>query len=90
VRDIEKRIEGMSKELDVIHCWAGQLYLERDLRSEIADDALRAKVEIVSGLRESIRKKRQQVDRLKAEIEIEEITRKEREASGAWRSSSAS
>jgi hypothetical protein len=79
VRDIEKRIDGMSKELDVIHCWAGQLFLERDLRSEIPDDGLHAKYEIVAGLRESIRKKRQQVDRLKAEIEIEEITRKERD-----------
>ena len=79
VRDIEKRIEGMSKELDVIHCWAGQLYLERDLRTEVPDDSLLAKYEIVAGLRESIRKKRQQVDRLKAEIEIEEITRKERD-----------
>jgi len=79
VRDIEKRIEGMLKELDVIFCWAGQLYLERDLRSEVAEDGLHAKYEIVSGLRESIRKKRQQVDRLKAEIEIEEITRKERD-----------
>jgi len=79
VREIEKRIEGMSKELDVIHCWAGQLYLERDLRPEVTDPGVSAKFEIVSGLRESIRKKRQQMDRLKAEIEIEEITRKERD-----------
>jgi hypothetical protein len=79
IRDIEKRIEGMQKELDVMHCWTGQLYLERDLRSEVQDANLAAKYEIVSGLRESIRKKRQQIDRLKAEMEIEEITRKERE-----------
>jgi hypothetical protein len=82
VREIEKRIEGMTKELDVIHCWAGQLYLERDLRQEVPDTGVSAKYEIVAGLRESIRKKRQQMDRLKAEIEIEEITRKERDRRG--------
>ena len=79
IREIEKRIEGMQKELDVMHCWTGQLYLERDLRGEVPDGSLAAKYEIVAGLRESIRKKRQQVDRIKAEAEIEEITRKERE-----------
>ncbi len=79
IKEIEKRIEGMQKELDVMHCWTGQLYLERDLRGEVQDGNLSAKYEIVAGLRESIRKKSQQIDRLKAEIEIEEITRKERE-----------
>jgi len=63
----------------VMHCWTGQLYLERDLRGEVQDGNLSAKYEIVAGLRESIRKKSQQIDRLKAETEIEEITRKERE-----------
>jgi len=79
IKEIEKRIEGMQKELDVMHCWTGQLYLERDLRGEVQDGNLSAKYEIVAGLRESIRKKSQQIDRLKAEIEIEEIARKERE-----------
>ncbi|HLF94289.1 MAG TPA: hypothetical protein VJB14_12570 [Planctomycetota bacterium] len=79
IKEIEKRIEGMQKELDVMHCWTGQLYLERDLRGEVQDGNLSAKYEIVAGLRESIRKKSQQIDRLKAETEIEEITRKERE-----------
>ena len=79
VREIERRIEGLQKELDVMHCWIGQLFLERDLRREIDDPNLAAKYEIVAGLRESIRKKRHQIDRLRAEIEIEEIVRQEKE-----------
>jgi hypothetical protein len=79
IRDLEKRIEGMGKELDVMYCWTGQLFLERDLRRDVTDGNLSAKYEIVSGLRESIRKKRAQIDRLKAELEIEEIVRQERE-----------
>jgi hypothetical protein len=79
IRDLERRIEGLMKELEVIYCWTGQLFLERDLRGELQDDALSAKYEIVAGLRESIQKKRQQIDRLKAETEIEEILRREKE-----------
>jgi hypothetical protein len=79
VRDLERRIEGLLKELEVIYCWTGQLFLERDLRDELKDDTLSAKYEIVSGLRESIHKKRQQIDRLKAEAEIEDILRREKE-----------
>ncbi len=79
ILELEKRIDGMHKELDVMFCWAGQLYLERDLRAEVSDAGLGAKYEIVAGLRESIRKKRQQADRLKAEIELEEIQRRERD-----------
>jgi hypothetical protein len=79
IRELERRIDGMHKELDVMFCWAGQIYLERDLRQELADAGLAAKFEIVAGLRESIRKKRQHADRLKAEMEIEEIQRRERE-----------
>ena len=63
----------------MIYCWTGQLFLERDLRGEIQDDTLGAKYEIVSGLRETVHKKKQQIDRLKAEAEIEEIQRKEKE-----------
>ncbi len=79
IRDLERRIDGLLKELEVIYCWTGQLYIERDLRGELKDDGLSAKYEIVAGLRESIRKKRQQIDKLKAEAEIEEITRREKE-----------
>jgi hypothetical protein len=79
VRDLEKRTEGLLKELEVIHCWTGQIFVERDLRAEISDDELAAKYEIVAGLRETIRRKRQQIDRLKAEGEIEEINRKEKD-----------
>lgn len=77
--DLHKRIEGLLKELEVIYCWAGQLYFERDLRGEIQDGGLSAKFEIVAGLRETIRKKRLSIDRLKAEGEIEEITRREKD-----------
>jgi hypothetical protein len=79
VRDLERRIEGLLKELEVIYCWTGQLFLERDLRDELKDDTLSAKYEIVAGLRESILKKRRQIDRLKAEAEIEDILRREKE-----------
>ena len=79
VREIEGRIAGLQKELDVMHCWIGQIFLERDLRREVDEPNLAAKFEIVSGLRESIRKKRQQIDRLRAEIEIEEISRGEKD-----------
>lgn len=79
IRDLERRMEGLHKELEVIYCWTGQLFLERDLRGEVQDDTLSAKVEIVAGLRENVRRKRQQIDRLKAEAEIEEILRKEKE-----------
>lgn len=79
VREVQRRVDGLLKELDVMHCWAGQIYIERDLREEAADAALAAKFEIVAGLRESIARKRQQVDRLRAEIESEEIQRAERD-----------
>jgi len=79
VREVQRRVEGLLKELDVMHCWAGQIYIERDLREEAADAALAAKFEIVAGLRESIGRKRQQVDRLRAELECEEIQRAERD-----------
>lgn len=79
VHDLERRIEGLLKELEVIYCWTGQLFLERDLREELKDDTLSAKYEIVAGLRGSIHKKRQQIDRLKAEAEIEDILKREKE-----------
>ena len=79
IREISGRIDALVKDLDVMHCWAGQLYLERDLRGEIGDEPLAATTGIVAGLRETISKKRKQIDRLKAEIEIEEIERAEKE-----------
>jgi hypothetical protein len=85
VREISGRVDSLLKELDVMHCWAGQLYLERDLRAEIGDDALSAKASVVGGLRDTILKKRKQIDRLKAEIEIEEIERAEKDKRGRRR-----
>ncbi|HEX7899799.1 MAG TPA: hypothetical protein VF950_18665, partial [Planctomycetota bacterium] len=85
IREIANRIDALVKDLDVMHCWAGQLYLERDLRGEIGDEPLAAKTGIVSGLRDTISKKRKQIDRLKAEIEIEEIERAEKEKRGRRR-----
>lgn len=79
IKEIAGRIDGLLKELDVMHAWAGQLYLEKDLKAEMGDEALASKTGIVAGLRDTILKKRRQVDRLKAEIEIEEIDRAERE-----------
>ncbi|MBV8878466.1 MAG: hypothetical protein JO332_00745 [Planctomycetaceae bacterium] len=79
IRDLQRRIESLTKELEVIHCWTGQLFLERDLRHEIKDEALSAKIDSVLAQREAIRQKRQAIDRLKAEGELEEIQRKEKE-----------
>jgi hypothetical protein len=79
IRDLDRRIESLHKELDVIHCWTGQLFLDRDLRHEIRDPEFIDKVEVVQALRESIRQKKQAIDRLKAEGEIEEIQRKEKD-----------
>jgi DNA repair exonuclease SbcCD ATPase subunit len=79
VRDLERRIEGLQKEIEVIHCWTGQLLLDRDLRGEFKDPELAAKVDSVLGLRTAIQQKRQAIDRLKAEGELEEIARKEKE-----------
>jgi hypothetical protein len=79
IRDLERRIEGLGKELEVIHCWTGQLFLERDLRDEIKDEELSAKIDSVLAQREAIRQKRHAIDRLKAEAEVEEIQRKEKE-----------
>lgn len=79
IRDLERRIEGLQKEIEVIHCWTGQLFLDRDLRSEIRDAELNAKIDAVLALRISIKQKRQSIDRLKAEGELEDIQRKEKE-----------
>jgi hypothetical protein len=79
VRDLERRIEGLNKEIEVIHCWTGQLFLDRDLRSEFKDPELSSKVDAVIGLRTAIHQKRQAIDRLKAEGELEELQRKEKD-----------
>ncbi len=81
ITEIEGRIRGVEKEVDVVACWIGQHFLEHDLAREIDDANLEAKSEIVAGLRESIERKRGRIGRLRAELEIEEITRREK----AWR-----
>ncbi len=79
VRDLERRIEGLNKEIEVIHCWTGQLFLDRDLRGEFKDAELSSKIDAVLGLRTAIHQKRQAIDRLKAEGELEELQRKEKD-----------
>jgi len=66
------------RELDVMHGWAGQLFVEKDLRTEFADVGLGAKYEIVGGLRSSIVRKREAIGRLRAETELEELSKKEK------------
>lgn len=78
IKETERRIADIQRELDVMHCWTGQLFLERDLRSELPDTTLGAKFDIVGGVRESIRKKHTNIYRLKAELEIEELAKKEK------------
>jgi chromosome segregation ATPase len=78
VRDFEKRIADVLRELEVMHGWAGQLFIEKDLRTEFADAGLGAKFEIVGGLRASIVRKREAIGRLRAEMELEELSKKEK------------
>lgn len=78
IRETEKRIADVQRELDVMFCWTGQLFLERDLRPELPDTTLSAKYDIIAGIRESIRKKHANIYRLKAELEIEELAKKEK------------
>ncbi|GEM_PF-3234230 len=78
IRETEKRISDVQRELDVMFCWTGQLFLERDLRGELPDTSLAAKFDIIAGVRESIRKKHANIYRLKAELEIEELAKKEK------------
>ena len=72
-KESQKRIEDMQKELEVIHCWIGQLYVEKDLRRDIPDEGVAAKFDIIGGMRESIRKRREQIHKLHAELELEEL-----------------
>ncbi|MHC4608241.1 MAG: hypothetical protein ACYTAF_15130, partial [Planctomycetota bacterium] len=65
-KETDEHVRGVEKELEVMYCWTGQLYIERDLRREIPDDGIEAKFEIVGGMRESIRKHRGQVVKLRA------------------------
>ena len=76
--EIEKRIEDVSRELRVMHCWAGQHYVERDLRETIKDDTLIAKYGLIGGIRKSIGAKKRRTDVLRAEIEIDELLKKEK------------
>lgn len=78
IKETERRIADIQRELDVMFCWTGQLFLERDLRSELPDTTLGAKFDIIAGVRESIRKKHANIYRLKAELEIEELAKKEK------------
>lgn len=78
IREIEKRIEDQSRELHVMHCWAGQHFVEKDLRDAAGDDGINAKVALISGIRGSVREKKRRMDVLKAEIEIDELIKKEK------------
>jgi hypothetical protein len=75
-------IEQLGKELETLHCWIGRLYFDRDLRRGIKDDGLAENHGVVADLRESIRKRRHQIDLLKAEAEIETLTQKEKDRRG--------
>ena len=79
VKEIERRIEGLSRELGIMHGWAGQVFVERDLRGEAKDAALDARYEIVAGLRASIGERRREAGRLRAELEIEALRKAEKE-----------
>jgi len=76
--ELEKRIADVRRELDVLYGWMGQLFMDKDLRSEMADSQLGAKYEIVNAMRHQIARKRAHIHRLKAELEIEELQKKEK------------
>ncbi|MBI4563151.1 MAG: hypothetical protein HY716_00455 [Planctomycetes bacterium] len=75
--DLEKRITDVKRQLEVVYGWAGQLFVEHDLRAEAANDALSARVENVLALRRQIADKRAQVHRDKAAQEIESLEKRE-------------
>lgn len=78
-KGLERRIHDVEKEIEILHAWAGQFYIERDLRRQIPDDHLALKVDVVSGIRESITKRRQRIDQVRAERELEQLRKKEQE-----------
>ncbi len=76
--ELEKRIADVRRELDVVYGWMGQLFLEKDLRAELVDNSIGAKYEIVNGVRHTISRKRGQIHRLRAEVEVEDLQKKEK------------
>ncbi|MBI2931584.1 MAG: hypothetical protein HYY16_08015 [Planctomycetes bacterium] len=77
--ELEKRIGDVRRELEVMYSWMGQLFIDKDLRNELAHSQLSAKYEIISAMRQNIARKRGQISRLKAELEIEELQKKEKQ-----------
>jgi hypothetical protein len=78
IRQIERRIEDLSRELRVMHCWAGQHFVERDLRAALHDDVLSAKFALIGGVRRTIQAKKRRIEVLRAEIEMDELLKKEK------------
>ncbi len=78
VRDVERRVSDLQRELDVMLGWVGQLFFEKDLRTEFADGALAAKYEVLNGLRSTMARHQGAIGRLRAESELEELLKKDK------------
>lgn len=78
VRELEGKIEEVNRELKVMYCWSGQYFVEHDLRSAFPDDGLTSKYTLIAGLKRTIEEKRRRMDVLRAEMEIDEVLKKEK------------
>ncbi len=80
LESLKRRIEALGAEREVVHGWVGRLLLDRGLAAGIPDDELASRAAAVASLQESMRQRRQQIDRIRAEAELEELSGAETEA----------
>lgn len=78
IKELEKRIGDTRKELAMVYFWAGQAFVEGDSKDHLNDAALQGKSSLIFGLRGAIDEKRKRVDRLRVQIELDELEDQER------------
>lgn len=78
IRDLEKSISEVERELGVLYVWAGQCFVDRDLRTTIRHEELESKCTLIGGIQKTIQEKRRRADALRAELETEAILENEK------------
>lgn len=78
-REAESRIKETEKELEVLYCWAGQRLTESGELPQDEGAGLNAKLEIIGGMRETIRRHRDEIGRLQAAEERQSLDGRERD-----------